>query len=179
MVWAAVQPPRVEGGAWYAFRFEPGCDLLAVNLLMAAGVEVMIPKYQPDPDKPVRLALGCYGFARVDVASASWPAVPAILRECRAKLLGEDGEHPRPIPDAQIERLRRQLEREAGEAGEAGEAPQKVAKLAKGARVRVVGGLLGEALGEGVVEWANGREARVRFASGPLRIARPALEAID
>lgn len=170
VVWAAVQPPQVEGGAWFAVRYEPGCDLLTINRLMALGVEVLALMHQPDPKRPAVPALPGYMFARLDMGSPNWRELPAVLRECRARLLGEDGEHPRPIPDAQIERLRRSLD-----------GPDKAAKLerlAKGARVRVVGGLLGQDIGEGVVEWANGREARVRFASGPLRIARPALELV-
>jgi hypothetical protein len=173
VVWAAVSPPLVEGGAWYGVRFEPGCDLLTVNRLMGAGVEVLVPTHQPNPKRPPVLALGCYLFARVDVTAASWPEIPAMLRECRARLLGEDGEHPRPIPEAQIERLRRQLEGEP-----VATKPAKLPKLAKGARVRVADGLLGADLGEGVVEWASEREARVAFAAGAMRIARPLLEAI-
>lgn len=168
--WA--EAPRVEGGAWYGVRFDPGCDLLTVNRLMASGVEVLLPVHQPDPSRPPVLALGCYLFARFDVTVPSWRKIPGVLRECRARLLGEDGEHPRPIPDAQVEALRRALE---------GEAAPKVAKLRRlvaGERVRVVGGLLGAEVGEGVVEWASGREARVSFGGPGLVVARSLLEPV-
>lgn len=170
-MWAAVQPPAVAGGAWYAVRFDPGCDLLTVNRLMARGVEVLLPTHQPDPKRPPVPALGCYLLARFDVTVATWRELPALLRDCRARLLGEDGEHPRPIPDAQVEALRASLGPKPK--------PAKVARLAVGQRVRLVGGLLGGEVGEGVVDWASDREVRVTFGGAPpIRVARSLLEPV-
>ena len=170
VVWAAVQPPAVEGGAWYAVRFDPGCDLLTVNRLMARGVEVLLLTHQPDPKRPPVPALGCYLLARFDVTDTTWRELPALLRECRARLLGEDGEHPRPIPDAQVEALREGLEPKPKVA--------KVPRLAVGQRVRLLGGLLGAKVGEGVVEWASAQEARVAFGGPGVVVARSLLEPV-
>ena len=169
-----MQPPAVVGGAWYGVRFDPGCDLLTVNRLMGVGVEVLLPTHQPNKDRPPVLALGCYLLARFDVSLPVWWDIPALLRECRARLLGEDGEHPRPIPDAQVAALRLALEGAA-------EAPKvaKLRRLVAGERVRLPGGLLGGEVGEGVVEWASDREVRVSFDGRPaLVVARVLLEAV-
>ncbi len=172
VVWAAVAPPRVEGGTWHAVECEPGVDLLVINRLMAEGVEVLAPKHRPDPKREERPALGRYVLVRFDLAAPDWRRLPAMLRECRARLLGEDGERPATIPDAAVERLLAQLEADGG-AKRAPRAP----RLRPGERVRVLGGLLGSVVGEGVVEWASHREARVAFGGGAgVVVARALLQ---
>jgi transcription antitermination factor NusG len=153
---------------------EPGVELLVINLLMAAGFEVLVPTHQPDPKREPVPALGRYLLVRFDQADDGWRQLPAMLRECRARLLGDDGERPAAISDAAVERLLAQLAAQGG--------PKRVvqAPLAVGVAVRVVAGLLAGHVGRGVVEWSDGRDVKVRFERVvvPVTMAQAAVEVV-
>jgi hypothetical protein len=181
--WAAVVPPRVEGGRWHVVEFAPGRELLVINQLQAFGFEVLMPLYRPAPrpgpdgklqPSVLRPALGRYLLVRFDQAAPDWRRIPGMLGVLR--LLSHDAERPMVVADAVVARLRERFGEDGSETQCRDRAPP--APLPAGSSVRVIAGLLAGHVGTGVVDWCSGGECRVLFAGRGVVMAQVALETV-
>jgi len=99
---------------------------------VTAGYAVLLPLYQPAEGAALVPTFPGFVLVRFDHADFGWREIVAD-EDRRWRLLGADNEHPHAVPDAEVERLRRDY----GPQGEAAtwQPPPPRARLRAGARV--------------------------------------------